>query len=51
MVRLVNKVYAQLDAEAIQTVVQTYHATITIVKIHAKIIFVDRMHCVKSKIM
>lgn len=51
MVRLVNKVFAQLDAEAIQTVVQTYHATITIVRIHAKIIFVVRMHCVKSKIM
>lgn len=51
MVRLVNKVFAQLDAVAILTVVQTYHATITIVRIHAKIIFVDRMHCVKSKIM
>lgn len=50
MVRRANKALARLDAEAIKIVARICHATTTIVKIHVKIIFVDRMHCVKSKI-
>lgn len=47
----VNKVYALLVAEVIETVAHIYRVTITFARIHAKKTFVDRILCVNLKIM
>lgn len=51
MVKPANRVFASLDAEVIQIVIQICHVTTAIVKIRVKIISVDRIHCAKLKTM